>query len=155
VCQDTQVCNDGACACRVPLVSCNGTCVDTESDPANCGACGTACLPTEVCVSPAVGTVGHCALAATAGMPCPANYTSCGSGSCVLTSAMMGDPAHCGGCDTVCAPDEVCTLKGVCVKYYASPSCITCPCDACGLTHRCCMMAGAPLCVAGAECGAD
>src|SRR5262245_15488323 len=28
---------------------CNGACVDSDFDPQNCGACGVACAPTELC----------------------------------------------------------------------------------------------------------
>jgi len=39
-CGSTEVCRNGACdAC--PVAQCSNVCVDTQHDPANCGACGT------------------------------------------------------------------------------------------------------------------
>jgi hypothetical protein len=29
---------------------CGATCVDLATDPANCGACGAACGPTQMCI---------------------------------------------------------------------------------------------------------
>lgn len=37
----------GVCACIWTV--CGGVCTDTKSDPANCGACGSACASGEVC----------------------------------------------------------------------------------------------------------
>ena len=43
-----------ACAnpqpCPQPLVECNGRCIDVQSNPSDCGACGSACAAGEVCV---------------------------------------------------------------------------------------------------------
>jgi hypothetical protein len=151
-CLDTQVCTGGTCTCRYPWTPCGATCVDTETDPQNCGACGTKCAMEEVCVSPKASMPGAC-MAQGATTPCPLNYKSCGTGSCVLLTSFLGDPANCGSCGNVCARDEVCTALGTCQKYFASPSCTQCPCEACGSGHTCCPMGGVPLCVAGAACG--
>lgn len=154
VCMDSQVCIDSACVCRPPLINCGGACVDITSDFQNCGGCGTTCLATEVCAPPMAGTgPSTCVLAA----GCPANYTDC-SGSCVLTSSMNGNPIHCGVCAGVCSPSEVCNTKGVCVPYFASPSCTPSDCasnscSACGADHVCCLMDSQPLCVLGTVCG--
>jgi hypothetical protein len=42
VCATGQVCNPDGCAstCNPPLVDCSGSCVDTSTDPFNCGSCG-------------------------------------------------------------------------------------------------------------------
>lgn len=48
-------CASGLCdlngVCCDSLNLCNDVCVDTQTDAANCGACGLACAPTENCVS--------------------------------------------------------------------------------------------------------
>ena len=36
--------------CMLPLVDCGGVCVDTTSDPDNCGHCGVVC-PSQICVN--------------------------------------------------------------------------------------------------------
>jgi hypothetical protein len=38
-----QTCQDGLCACPPGDLTCDGICVDLETDGANCGVCGTAC----------------------------------------------------------------------------------------------------------------
>jgi hypothetical protein len=53
--------------CTPPLVDCGGQCVDTTSDPFNCGACGTFCVSqicqSSMCVGSAAGGgivfIGH------------------------------------------------------------------------------------------------
>jgi hypothetical protein len=40
---------DAAVACTSPQTSCNGTCVDTTTDPKACGGCGRVCQTGETC----------------------------------------------------------------------------------------------------------
>jgi len=84
--------------CGAGLTNCNDECVDRQSDPANCGACGTTCDPGEVCGK------GVCVSS------CQAGLTSCSSGSCM---DLLKDSANCGTCGTACAPGDVCDA-GVC-----------------------------------------
>ena len=49
--------NNGGDNDRCPFARCAGQCLDLDSDPANCGACGRACDEGAVCV------VGFCAIA--------------------------------------------------------------------------------------------
>ncbi len=42
--------------CTPTQTRCNGTCIDTSSDPKNCGGCGTACNLTDQCVASACVT---------------------------------------------------------------------------------------------------
>ena len=70
-------------------------CVDTRSDPDNCGACGTACAADEVC------ELGRCATA------CSGRLRACRR-SCVDVTS---DPDNCGACGTSCASTfGVCSL---------------------------------------------
>jgi hypothetical protein len=75
----------------------NGVCADTQNDPANCGACGTACPTGQLC------SQGQC------GTNCGGGTTDCG-GTCVNT---QNDTQNCGACGTVCGTGEVCA-QGVC-----------------------------------------
>ncbi|MBK8995105.1 MAG: hypothetical protein IPM35_05040 [Myxococcales bacterium] len=93
----------GGTKCPTGQTACGDTCVRTEQDPNNCGACGTVCQGAQVCDN------GSCADA------CSGGRTDCDK-SCVDTSS---DPAHCGGCATFCTEAETCS-SGKC-----SSSCAT------------------------------
>src|SRR5262249_34956239 len=69
---------------------CGGACVDMQTDPNNCGSCGTGCAsPNLYCVS------GQCRY-------CQAGLTQCGS-LCVNTDS---DPGNCGSCGQQCPTGE-------------------------------------------------
>jgi hypothetical protein len=87
---------------------CGSTCTDPRVDVHNCGSCGHACDPGNVCVA------GACALS------CPSNLTTCGS-SCVDT---MTDPANCQSCGHACATGELCAA-GQCKASGGCPSNLT------------------------------
>ena len=74
--------------------ACGTSCVNLQSDPANCGACGQSCGPGGVC------SAGVCS--------CQAGMTLC-NGACVDT---LSNGAHCGGCGVTCT-GQVCA-SGVC-----------------------------------------
>jgi hypothetical protein len=80
---------------------CNGVCTSIETHPGNCGACGSACTGSAVCLR------GRCApsCATDAGAP----LADC-NGSCV-DLATHAD--HCGACDQACAGGQIC-VAGQC-----------------------------------------
>lgn len=124
--------------CPKGQTSCGGACIDTQTDPNHCGACGTACDASLVCAS------GACCLAdeicngactdvlsdpnncGACGTTCGANQT-CAGGGC-LTSCPDGqmdcgdggcsdlslDPLNCGACGTTCLPGGQGCVNGVC-----------------------------------------
>jgi hypothetical protein len=104
---------------------CGDLCVDLSSDPRNCGRCGIACRPDQVCSG------GSCA--------CSVLMIECG-GQCVDTNS---NPDHCGGCNIACPEGMVCSggvcaagcgeglvnCSGACVDLTSNPS----NCGGCGV----------------------
>ncbi|MBI4700447.1 MAG: hypothetical protein HY744_04645 [Deltaproteobacteria bacterium] len=115
---------------------CGSACADTRLDPANCGGCGKACPPGQVCSAGQCGgqcsggTIdcggrcvdpesdpSHCGACGNA----RAGALVCSAGACALAcvggSTKCGkacvnvdnDPAHCGNCDAPCGAGEVCS----------------------------------------------
>jgi hypothetical protein len=99
------VCASGMCGCPPYETICNGTCIVTNLDPANCGACGHLCAPNDAC------SAGVCSASCTT----PTNggtvqIIKCGQ-NCV---DQWNDNKNCGGCGVDCtAMGQVC-VAGVC-----------------------------------------
>jgi hypothetical protein len=125
-CRDDQYCESGSCVCRPGLTASGTACVDTDTDPANCGAVGAACSTG----APACSG-GTCVAA------CPTGLTTCGN-RCVDTET---DPLRCGGCGDACDRDEVC-VRGECRGFDVGVTCTTCPCTSCGGGDSCCTYPG-------------
>ena len=93
---------------------CGGTCVDSQTDPSNCGSCGAHCSGAETCAGGRCG-FDTCTLALQ-GDPChlPASEEwdtgDCCGASCVDITT---DSANCGGCNLPCATGTTCT-NGAC-----------------------------------------
>ncbi len=90
-CEDTTVnacCNDSSL--------CSGTCKNLHNDANHCGACGTDCTRSQICVA------GAC-------VACPGNLAQCKDQCADLT----GDPFNCGGCGIACAASQSC-VAGAC-----------------------------------------
>jgi hypothetical protein len=101
--------SSGGGGCVSPLTNCgdsqNLNCVDTSSDPQNCGSCGNACDSGSCTDSTCVETGG-------ANDPCQqeAGLFTCG-GQCVdLTS----DDDNCGDCGVACDDNQTC-VNGFCI----------------------------------------
>ncbi len=86
--------------CAAPLFACGAACVDRQTDPRNCGACGNTCTAGGTCRNGSCLPCGGCA----AGNVC------CGA-VCVN---LQSDQNNCGLCGSVCAPGRPC-LAGTCI----------------------------------------
>jgi hypothetical protein len=91
VCQGSSGSYSCVTGCAPMQSLCNGSCVDTNTDPSDCGKCGVAC-PGTANGQPAC-TGGAC------GITCNAGYTQCGTACFNLAT----DPSNCGSCGYVCA----------------------------------------------------
>lgn len=127
------VCSGGACTC--PGMVCGNACVDTQTNPANCGACGNACATGATCVA------GNC--------QCPASTPDVCNGVCVN---LQTDTSDCGACGTVCATGASCA-SGTCECPASTPNVCNGACvdeqtdqNNCGTCGNACVVA----CTAGA-----
>jgi hypothetical protein len=90
--------------CSGGRFACGGVCVDLQTDPRNCGACGNECFAFQIC------SAGTC------GCECAAGLTVCAEGcNACACHDLRTDPTHCGSCATVCATGEIC-FDGSCVR---------------------------------------
>ncbi len=91
--------------CAAGQVVCGNACVDTSSDAANCGACGTSCGTGMVC------SQGACSSS------CAAGLQQCGQ-ACADTN---NSTSHCGGCNNPCPAGASC-VAGMCQGGSACPT---------------------------------
>ena len=100
-------------ACSGGLTCCGGECVDTKTDPNNCGVCGTVCR-SGLCVNGLCCPPG----AVKCGNSC-CSFTCCGGTTCVNTQS---DKKNCGSCGHACRSDQVCQ-NGTCVCPSGTTDC--------------------------------
>jgi hypothetical protein len=92
--------SDGS-GCSSPMKVCNGVCVDTVTDPKNCGGCNKPCPDPE-------GGTATC-MSGMCGGSCMAPKVLCPDG-CTDTKT---DPNNCGMCSNACMMTETCQT-GIC-----------------------------------------
>ena len=106
-CKKNQLCKQGACLCEEGLQLCQGSCVNTRTDPIHCGTCSNLCKQGEVCED------GTCKASCTT-----EGLTLCHRG-CV---DLQKDRYHCGACGIQCPPEAQCS-GGRCVCEKGSTLC--------------------------------
>jgi hypothetical protein len=72
---------------------CNGQCIDTQTDPNNCGSCGVQCGPNSAC------TQSECV--------CDVGFDDCNETPGCETD--ISSEPNCGGCGVTCFDDNECT----------------------------------------------
>jgi hypothetical protein len=87
------------------MTPCGGICVDLQSDPANCGACGNVC--SFIC------DAGQCTFL----QACLSPQVACGN-VCV---DLQTDPNNCGACGNACLVIETCA-GGECQPGELAPA---------------------------------
>lgn len=103
-CVSTQTCQDRVCTCPGAAPDlCGGQCTNVQADPNNCGRCGHACNPTQICSG------GSCG--------CADGQRSCGDGTC---SALFGCCS-----DAECNNGDACALHA-CVDHVCSSTPVVC-----------------------------
>jgi len=128
---DAGVCGCGGQSCGSPDSCCDGHCVNTQSDPHNCGGCGGPCgdgtCENGMCVCPPGQTLcfdgcfdtnsdpdhcGGCGLENRCGPNAyaPQQNNMCCSGQCVDANT---DTGNCGDCGAACGPGQGCN-EGQC-----------------------------------------
>jgi hypothetical protein len=152
-------CTNGYCTCGTGpectggKVCCGASCKNLDTDPTNCGGCGSQCAEGEACVN------GTCECSP--GVSCNLNQACCG-GVCVDT---LSDDNNCGSCGNTCdggyscnngecncggevcqggslpGQDAECCPDGKCVQYdfgLGAENCGSCGND-CGALDLCMM----------------
>lgn len=161
--------------CTGGKVLCAATCVNTGTDPKNCGKCGTQCMTGEVCSlgkctagcapgltlcggadasAPVVDSgTGDDSSTGDSGAPSPSDAGASGA-YCTNTGT---DPDNCGGCGMSCGPNHMCT-NGMCSALVCGTGMQGCPATGtCIPTGTCCqsgdcMIAGEVCPMAGGMC---
>jgi len=131
-------CGSGTLGCPCGSGTSTGCCVDSSTDPSNCGSCGTVCASCcsyqccaapQVCCPDAEGNPSctnlnssefHCG---SCGNACPGGQNCCNA-ACV---DLLTDPKNCGSCGNDCPPGESCTDGGC-----------TCGGQTCAAGETCC-----------------
>lgn len=113
--------------CEPPREVCPSGCVNTTTDPLNCGMCGKGCETGAFCMD------GQCVRV------CSGGLMACGA-SCIDPAT---DLMHCGGCDRPCPEDRACRGGScVCPDRYSEchSACIDTDTDRnnCGICDRAC-----------------
>jgi hypothetical protein len=108
-----EACTAGKCACPTSLASsCPPACVDTSSDPDNCGKCNAKCTTSDP------HAVGVQCDDGTCKPLCNSSYPTTCSGTC---TNLKNDSNNCGSCGTKCTGGRTCVSKSCDCTSAADP----------------------------------
>jgi hypothetical protein len=119
------ICSLGTCsptACNVGYANCDGTMANgcetnTQTDTANCGACGSICNP--------AGAVGVCSAGACTWTACKPGFADCdGNKANGCEVDLKNDPTNCGSCGNGCtlAGTNTTCSGGACTVLSCKPN---------------------------------
>ena len=133
---------DGVCPCRRRETPCGDSCVDTDRDVANCGACGVACAANERCRFGVCEATEQCRVDGDCGTSNACVAFACVGGACVETATVCDDINPC--TTSACDPAVGCVHTPV-VCSNPTPICNS-------ATGGCGPCLGTGDCPAGEEC---
>jgi hypothetical protein len=102
------ICPDNSNQCQGTC--CGTSCIDTTSDPSNCGGCDIVCTTGQAC------TDSQC-VASSCGSSCGSGQSCCGDDGC---KSLDSDVNNCGACGVVCDSDQTCD-SGSCTGGSSTP----------------------------------
>ncbi len=118
-----------ACSAGTCPTLCGTQCVNTGSDPANCGACGQVCSSNRVTATCAGGICSG---------TCDPGYADCNGDKRTdgCETDLLNDPASCGACGAVCGTGTSC-VAGTCTSPCPGGHCSTTVSQACAYAANC------------------
>ena len=154
--QDPAVCK----WCEDLETNCNGKCVDTDTDTANCGGCGKPCFFTH---AGSVCEEGTCGMTA-----CESGFADCNTNDGDGCEIKLGTLVNCAGCGDACNdfPQPKCNTDGTLTLFAGTARCDggcvyetrTDDCGALGCLNGHCLKDICPdssLCAPGEWCNAE
>ncbi len=117
--------------------TCGNKCVDTQTDPENCGNCGNDCamLPHVATSTGVTCSAGVCSIPPSA---CQSGFIHCSSSAQAGCETSLASPQSCGSCTTMCSGNtslcELEVLDGGAMTYGCVSSCSGTTPDLCSST---------------------